>query len=72
MMPTEQEIRDNLLDAGCDETETVDIMYCLQSGDRKQAEKLIAACRRKQLDQLHESHLRIDRLDYLSHQLSMS
>ena len=31
--------------------------------------ELIAKCRRKQLDRLHESQACIDRLDYLSYQL---
>ena len=63
------EIAEILLAAGCGESETEMIVSCIQKGDRKTTEKLIAKCRRKQLDRLHESQACIDRLDYLSYQL---
>lgn len=69
-MKTEKEIAENLLAAGCGEAEIESILSSIQNGDRKSTEKLIAACRKKQLDRLHDSQACIDRLDYLSYQLS--
>jgi len=68
-MYTENEITDTLLAAGCGEAEIGMIVSSIQRGDRKKAEKLIASCRKQQLDRLHESQACIDRLDYLSYQL---
>ena len=69
-MNTEIEIAENLLAAGCKKAEIESILSSIQKGDRKSTEKLIAACRKKQLDRLHDSQACIDRLDYLSYQLS--
>lgn len=69
-MNTEKEIAENLLAAGCEKAEIESILSTIQKGDRKSTEKLIAACRKKQLDRLHDSQACIDRLDYLSYQLS--
>lgn len=69
MAHTELDIIENLRDAGCDETEITSIMDCYRGGDRKRTEKLIAGCRKKQLERLHESQACIDRLDFLSYQL---
>lgn len=69
MMNTENEITENLLAAGCGEAEIGMIVSSIQKGDRRNTEKLIAKCRKKQLDRLHESQACIDRLDYLSYQL---
>ena len=63
------EIADILLAAGCGESEIEMIVSSIQKGDSQKSEKLIAKCRRKQLDRLHESQACIDRLDYLSYQL---
>ena len=68
-MYTENEITDTLLAAGCGEAEIGMIVSSIQRGDRKKAERLIASCRKKQLDRLHDSQACIDRLDYLSYQL---
>jgi len=62
-----KEITENLLAAGCGKTEIEMIISSIQTGDRKNTEKLIAACRKKQLDRLHDSQVCIDRLDYLSY-----
>ena len=67
---TENDIIENLRDAGCDETEITSIMDCYKDGDRKKTEKLIAGCRKKQLERLHESQACIDRLDFLSYRLA--
>lgn len=68
-MYTENEITETLLAAGCGEAEIGMIVSSIQKGNRKNTEKLIAKCRKKQLDRLHESQVCIDRLDYLSYQL---
>ena len=64
-----KEITENLLTAGCGEMEIDMIVSSIQTGDRKNTEKLIAKCRKKQLERLHDSQACIDRLDYLSYQL---
>ena len=63
------EIANILLAAGCGESEIEMIVSSIQKGESQKTEKLIAKCRRKQLDKLHESQACIDRLDYLSYQL---
>ena len=68
-MYTENEITETLQAAGCQEAEIGMIVSSIQKGDRKKTEKLIASCRKKQLDRLHKSQACIDRLDYLSYQL---
>ena len=68
-MQTEQEIRENLADAGCNSSEIESILECFYAGDMKGAEKLIGASRKKQLAILHECQQCIDRLDYLSYQM---
>ena len=68
-MNTEKEIAETLLAAGCGETEIEMIVSCIRKRDRRNAEKLISACRKKQLERLHDSQACIDRLDYLSWQL---
>ena len=64
-----EEITDNLLAAGCGKTEIEMIISSIQNGDRRNSEKLIAKCRKKQFERLHDSQACIDRLDYLSYQL---
>ena len=44
-MPSENEIRENLTDAGCSRDETESILTCIRFGDIKAAEKIIAAKR---------------------------
>ena len=63
------EIAETLLAAGCGDAEIEMIVSCIRKGDRKNTEKLIEKCRRKQLERLHDSQACIDRLDYLSYQL---
>lgn len=66
---TEAEIAENLIDAGLDGEEISSVLACVRSGDIGKAEKLIAACRRKQLDFIHEKERNINRLDYLHFRL---
>lgn len=71
-MPTHAEIRENLFDAGCTDDEVNAIITCIQNGEDRRAEKLIARCRKRQLERVHESQQCIDRLDYLSYRLRNS
>ena len=68
-MPTEAEIRENLIDAGCSETEMKSILGKICSAKLKEAGKQIETCRKKQLERLHESQRCIDCLDYLSYRI---
>ena len=68
-MQTEQEIRENLADAGCSNKEIESILSCFSAGDMNGAEKLIGASRKRQLARLHECQQCIDRLDYLSYRM---
>ena len=68
-MVTEQEICENLKDAGCSREEIHEILGCIQKGDRREIDRKIEACRKQQLKKLHESQQCIDRLDYLRYQL---
>lgn len=69
-MPSENEIRENLLDAGCTGAEADSILDRIRTGDRKGAERLIDASRKKQLERMHDSQRCIDRLDYLCWQMN--
>ncbi len=68
-MFTEADIIETLQDAGCTQMEINQIVACYQKGERKKTEKLIAKCRKNQLERLHESQQCIDRLDFLSYKL---
>ena len=69
-MHSEKDIIQNLRDAGCSEKDIGSIMDCSREGDQRKMDKLIAACRKKQLERLHDSQVCIDRLDFLSYQLA--
>ena len=69
-MHSEIDIIQNLRDAGCCEKDIRSIMNCYREGDQRKMERLIAACRKKQLERLHDSQVCIDRLDFLSYQLA--
>jgi hypothetical protein len=71
-MQDEQSITQNLLDGGCSPEDAEVIVNLWRKGDLAQMKKRIAHCRLEQLNQLHESQKRIDRLDYLSYQMERS
>ena len=56
-------IRQNLIDAGCDEAFIEQFGACLC--DKKQCERLLAAHRQKLLDEVHAKERCISCLDYL-------
>ncbi|MBE6129477.1 MAG: hypothetical protein E7185_09405 [Erysipelotrichaceae bacterium] len=65
----QNEIAENLRDAGCGDTEIREIMNCVNAGNTKNAQKQIDVCRRKALEQMHACQKNIDRLDYLQYRL---
>ena len=69
-MYSEKDIIQNLQDAGCAEKDISSIMACYREGNQKKVENLIADCRKKQLNRLHDSQSCIDRLDFLSYQMA--
>lgn len=69
MRQDERSIAQNLRDAGCGTEEIEAIVGCWRRGDLAQMKKRLAACRREQLDRLHEKQKCIDRLDYLCYRL---
>ncbi len=56
-------IKQNLFDAGCNEEFIKTFADCI--GDRTECEKLLAAHRRKLLDEVHKKEENISCLDYL-------
>lgn len=68
-MYSKTEFIEDLKDCGCGRKDMDEILSAYQSQDKKAVKKMIAACRQRQLDQLHKSQQCIDRLDYLSYQL---
>ena len=54
---------------GCGTEEIEAIVGFWRRGDLAQMKKRLAACRREQLDRLHEKQKCIDRLDYLCYRL---
>ena len=65
----QNEIAENLLDAGCEDSDIERIMNCVNAGKTEDARKQIEACRRKALEQMHACQNSIDRLDYLQYRL---
>ena len=68
-MQTEQEIKENLIDAGIEDNEAECILCMILKGDLKSAEKRIGANRKKLLERMHSCQTCIDRLDYLSYRI---
>lgn len=69
-MHSEKDIIQTLRDADCSEKDIEPIMICYRDGDQRKMEKLIAGCRKKKLQRLHDYQTYIDRLDFLSYQLA--
>ena len=61
-----EELRQNLMDAGCDGSQIEAFEHLAAEGDRVD---LLEAHRKALLDQLHRSQRQIDCLDYLLYQL---
>ena len=58
-------IRQNLLDAGCDQQTTDSCMACFSEGNMAKMLPALAKHRRALLEELHKEQKRIDCLDYL-------
>lgn len=58
-----ENIRQNLIDAGCDDKFIEEFASCIR--DEKQCEKMLAAHRRELLDEVHAKERCISCLDYL-------
>lgn len=61
----DEDIIQNLRDAGCDEATITCFMEKLHSGKQKEGAQLLQKCRCGLLDNLHNEQKRIDCLDYL-------
>lgn len=71
MIPTMtvEEIRQNLIDAGCDDQLIQSYMTAMQENDRHKCTRLLEGWRRALLDEIHGGEKRLDCLDYLRYQL---
>ncbi len=58
-------IRQNLIDAGCNSKEIEEIIRQLQSGDMKDAIHGMKKSRCERMDEMHECARKVDCLDYL-------
>ncbi len=58
-------VRQNLIDAGCDDQTTESCMACFNEGDMAKMLPALATHRQALLDELHKEQKRIDCLDYL-------
>lgn len=65
----ETDIRQNLLDAGCEIAMVSQICGLLSCGNQQEALKLIAKHRKKLLADCHAREKKIEYLDYLVYQL---
>ena len=66
---TNEQIKQNLEDAGCD-VEMIDcILESCNEGDEKKMKELLSKHRRKLVDEMHKSCRCIDCLDYLSYEI---
>lgn len=61
----DEDIVQNLKDAGCDEATIQCFMDKLKSGKQNEGTQLLLKCRCGLLDNLHKEQKRIDCLDYL-------
>ncbi|MCD7808900.1 MAG: hypothetical protein LUH02_06120 [Erysipelotrichaceae bacterium] len=65
----EDELRDNLVDAGCDEERICEIIDCDKINDYQRQTLLLKKQRYELLDKLHDKQKQIDCLDYLLYEL---
>lgn len=69
---TENEIRQNLIDAGCDDRLIQSYMAAMQENDCHQCLRLLEHRRCALLDEIHAAEKRLSCLDYLRYQLRKS
>ncbi len=58
-------VRQNLIDAGCDDQTTESCMACFNAGNMAKMLPALTMHRQTLLDELHKEQKRIDCLDYL-------
>lgn len=61
----EEEIKENLIDAGCSEELIAEYESCADCGNEKKCMKLLEKHRRALLDEIHTEQKKVDCLDYL-------
>ena len=62
---TMEDIREALIDAGCNEAEITFIQNCIQQGSISDAITAMRKCRYERLEAMHEEARKVDCLDYL-------
>ncbi len=60
-----EDIREALIDAGCNEAEITFIQNCIQQGSISDAITAMRKCRCERLEAMHEEARKVDCLDYL-------
>ena len=66
---TENEIIQNLKDAGLGDTMIADFINCWRNGSMESGMKLLTAKRKELLDEIHAGQRKLDCLDYLMYEL---
>lgn len=69
---TEEQIHQNLIDAGCDEHLIRSYMAAARENNAKECSRLLERWRRTLLDEIHSGEKRLGCLDYLRYQLQKS
>ena len=69
---SEEDVIQNLKDAGCGREMITCFMKCMEQDDRKGQLQLMKEHRKCLLDRVHEEEKRIDCLDYLVYQIGRS
>ena len=68
-LQTEEDIIQNLKDAGCGDAVIEDFMSCWENGTLVRGMKLLTARRKELLDEIHAGQRKLDCLDYLMYEL---
>lgn len=66
---SEEDIIQNLRDAGCSEKDIASYLECVKSGREPESFQLLKKQRSRLLDTVHEEQKKIDCLDYLVYQM---
>lgn len=66
---SEEDVIQNLKDAGCSQEIIRHFMECMEQGDLKSQLRLMEGHRQCLLDKVHEEEKKIDCLDYLVYQM---
>jgi hypothetical protein len=66
---SEEDIIQNLRDAGCNEKDISSFLECIKCGREPESFRLLKKQRSRLLDTVHEEQKKIDCLDYLVYQM---